>query len=148
MSKRFNGVFRAKLNERRVSLPKLLLENFSSEADNRVLITSGYETNILIYPEDNWNIFATYLELGTDIQKKLLFRLGLNSTLQRIENTGRVRLAESLLKAQNIGENVVLLGDGLFISVWDEANFEKMMENEKEYDDSIDKNQLIIDKRD
>ena len=131
MSGDFLGKFKSSVNKKKwIVIPAVLKKRFSTSAKQTVVITLGPSGNSLaVYPVDNWEAKLKALRAGNEHSLKLRKRLiHFAQNHQKLEQNGRVKVDEDLLKRAGITSKVIIKGEGDYISVWNPENFEKYEE--------------------
>lgn len=114
----FIGEYQTQLGDKnRLALPKKL-----RSSDAVLIATRGYENCVLIVDSSRWNT------LISEINKKPLLNLTLRDTKRfliggahelELDAQGRFVLPESLKQYAHIDKEVVFLGVGEWIEIWD-----------------------------
>jgi len=123
------GEFRGKTDKQgRIVIPAKLRSLISSRNKSSVYIIKGLENCLFIFSEKEWKIQSAKL-------KELPFTRGNPRTFTRLffsgafqsnmDKQGRVLIPAGLLKYAGIDENVVIIGAGTRIELWDENRWIK-----------------------
>lgn len=115
---------------KRIAIPGKLRKKLTGDV---IIATSGYEKNIVLVTSEH---FETLLEgiqdvpfISADKREATRFLLGSAHELT-IDSQGRVVLPESLIEHAGItGNDVVFIGLGSWIEVWDEAEWKNYRSN-------------------
>ena len=134
MSGEFLGTFKNSVNKLKwITIPAAFKKKFSTQAKQTVVITLGPNTDIAIYPLDNWKDKIEILKNGTERDKQLLSNLRtFASSEQKMEQNGRIKIGSELLEIANIKDKVIIKGSGNYISVWSPQNFEQFRQKRLE----------------
>ncbi len=134
MSGEFLGTFSNSVNKLKwITIPAVFKKKFNPQVKQTVIITLGPNTDIAIYPLDNWNEKIDKLKNGTDRDKQLLSNLRtFASSEQKIEKNGRIKIGTELLEIANIKDKVIIKGSGNYISVWSPKNYEQFRQKRLE----------------
>ena len=134
MSGEFLGTFKNSVNKLKwITIPAVFKRKFDPKVNQTVVITLGPNTDIAIYPLDNWNEKIETLKKGDERDKHLLSNLRTFATAeQKIENNGRIKIGTELLEIANIKDKVVIKGSGNYISVWNPEIYEKFRQQRLE----------------
>ncbi|MDP8269497.1 MAG: protein MraZ [Candidatus Tenebribacter davisii] len=144
MSGEFLGTFTNSVNKLKwITIPAVFKKKLDPQIEQTVIITLGPNTDIAIYPLDNWKDKIEKLKNGTDRDKRLLANLRtFASSEQKIEANGRIKIGSELLEIANIKDKVIVKGSGNYISVWSPENYEqfrqKRLEEHRELFNSLD----------
>lgn len=120
----------------RVSFPK----KFRDDLGNKFVITQGYEGSLLIVPYESWESLVS-----TVVQKPFImglardtarFLLG-SATVVDLDEQGRFVIPPYLRNYGQISEEVVFLGLGSYIELWDLGKW-------REYQINLNKNSQDI----
>jgi len=121
MSGKFYSVVLGSVSKFRVVIPSIFKSEFGKDAHGKynvfcTLSPTGKE--IYIFPLDTWELTYEKLKEGTKREKDLLDYFIRKASKQIMEDNGRLRLSDRLLSATGITDNVILQGEGSFISIW------------------------------
>ena len=124
------GSFAHNLDDKgRLMIPRKMRE----ELGYKVYIMKGFEGSLSLYDESGYQkLVNEFTRLSFNQQKvRDYLRLQFASTYEMdVEKLGRVQLPAALLTKYNISKEVLVLGIGDHIEVWDKAKYE-------EYENSI-----------
>lgn len=125
----FFGRFNHSLDDKgRLVIPSKMREQFS----RLIYIMKGYDGALAIYKEQEFLKLVEQAE-KLDFNKKntrFYLRSQLASTCElELDKQGRVQIPTQLLNQYKIGKDVIIIGVGDHIEVWDKAIYEKY-ENE------------------
>lgn len=124
------GSFAHNLDDKgRLMIPRKMRE----ELGYKVYIMKGFEGSLSLYDESGYQkLVNEFTRLSFNQQKvRDYLRLQFASTYEmEVDKLGRVQLPAALLTKYNISKEVLVLGIGDHIEVWDKAKYE-------EYENSI-----------
>ena len=124
------GSFTHNLDEKgRLMIPRKMRE----ELGYKVYIMKGFDGSLSIYNEDRYQELVKEFSRLSFNQAKVrdYLRIQFASTYEMdVDKLGRVQLPTALLNKYNIGKEVMVLGIGDHIEVWDKAKYE-------EYENSV-----------
>ena len=124
------GSFAHNLDDKgRLMIPRKMRE----ELGYKVYIMKGFEGSLSLYDESGYQkLVNEFTRLSFNQQKvRDYLRLQFASTYEMdVDKLGRVQLPSALLTKYNISKEVLVLGIGDHIEVWDKAKYE-------EYENSI-----------
>ena len=134
MSGEFLGTFKNSVNKLKwITIPAAFKKKFNPQIEQSVIITLGPDTDIAIYPLDNWNEKIDKLKNGNERDKQLLSNLRTFATSeQKMEQNGRIKIDTELLEIANIKDKVIIKGSGNYISVWSPENYEQFRQKRLE----------------
>lgn len=112
----------------RISLPK----KFREELGDHFIITQGYEGSLLIVPFNNWQTITAEITnkpffIG-ETRDTTRYLLG-NAGSVDLDEQGRFIIPTHLRKYGQLGKEVVFLGLGNYIEVWDKDCWIKYQSN-------------------
>jgi MraZ protein len=141
------GEFRGKADKQgRIVIPAKVRKQFSTgrgKKGENLYITKGLENCLFVFSEHIWEKQSAKLkELPfTKGDPRTFTRLFFSGASQSsIDSQGRILIPVNLLRYACIKENIVLLGAGTRIEVWDEENWDKY------YSDSLKTYENIAEK--
>lgn len=124
------GSFAHNLDEKgRLMIPRKMRE----ELGYKVYIMKGFDGSLSLYNEDRYQELVKVFSRLSFNQAKVrdYLRIQFASTYEMdVDKLGRVQLPTALLNKYNIGKEVMVLGIGDHIEVWDKAKYE-------EYENSV-----------
>ncbi|MDD5082268.1 MAG: division/cell wall cluster transcriptional repressor MraZ [Dehalococcoidales bacterium] len=120
----FFGEFDYKIDEKgRVSVPP----RFRRELEEGVVLTTGIEKCITVYPLSEWTKLAADLTTGALSPSKLrrlnraIFATAFNVNP---DGQGRIAIPAPLRQYAGIGDEVVVVGANNYLELWDKASWE------------------------
>lgn len=129
----FTGQFERSLDDKnRIQLPSQLRSAIDEDRDGKLLyITLGEHAGTLsIFTEKGFEAVAarteTEFQTGPDALRFELQFFGLASSIE-MDKQGRFVLPDRLLKKARLGPDVVLVGQGSRIDMWDPAALDRSM---------------------
>lgn len=124
MSGSFIGAYENAVSNNRITIPAKFKKKFSPAAKETVIVTVGFNnTHIVIFPLDYWTALCAKFSKGTDLQK-LAWKCYLDfADDQKVEANGRIRLSKEVLTTTGIIKEIVIKGEGDYISVWNPETF-------------------------
>ncbi|HPR17172.1 MAG TPA: protein MraZ [Candidatus Cloacimonadota bacterium] len=144
MSGEFLGTFTTSVNKGKwVTIPATFKKKFSPQSKQTVIITVGSESNLAIYPLDNWQEKIGSLENGEEKDRKMLITLRhFAAAEQKMEPNGRIKISDDLLDLFPFDEKVIIKGEGKFISIWKPEAYKayslKLLEEHRSMFNSLD----------
>lgn len=108
----------------RLMIPRKMRE----ELGYKVYIMKGFDGSLSLYNEERYQkLIEEYTKLSFNQQKvRDYLRLQFASTYEmEVDKLGRVQLPTALLTKYNISKEVLVLGIGDHIEVWDKAKYEE-----------------------
>ena len=100
---------------------------FRDQLGDAFVITKGLDNCLFIYPTEEWNAFEEKLKTlpltNPNARKfKRFFLAGADDV--ELDRQGRILINAKLRKAAGLGKDVVLVGVGEHIEIWDEEKWE------------------------
>lgn len=100
---------------------------FREQLGDAFVITKGLDNCLFIYPNEEWNAFEAKLKTlpltNPNARKfKRFFLAGADDV--ELDRQGRILINAKLRKAAGLGKDVVLVGVGEHIEIWDEEKWE------------------------
>lgn len=113
----------------RTSLPSRFREVLASSGDARLVITTGLEACLVVYPLSEWLDFEARLarlpQFDTSVQ--MLRRIYVSGAIEcDVDKMGRVLVPAPLRKHAGLGREVLWAGMGRNVELWDRATYEAM----------------------
>jgi MraZ protein len=127
---RFSAKYSATIDEKgRVVLPSFFKKMMGTQAENPLVIEKDiYSRCLNIYPENHWNEQVREIESKLNPFNKadieLLEQFYENFTTVRMAANGRINIPTEFIKHSKIEKEVVLIGMGKMIKLWDAAEYE------------------------
>lgn len=114
-------------NKNRSALPK----KFRDELGSTLIITKGLDTQLIIVPVKQWNTLLEGTDgkpfIQRDVRQLQRFLLG-NATEFELDTKGRFVLPDYLRDYAQISNEIVYVGVGRFVEVWDKKIWTKSQE--------------------
>jgi len=130
------GEFDCKVDTKgRFMLPSGLKKQLSEDDHERFVINRGFEKNLTLYPQSEWQKISREVNALNLYNKKnrefvrYFFRGASEITL---DAASRLLLPKSLLDYAGIDREIVLFAYGQRVEIWARAAYEAMMGNEPE----------------
>ena len=134
------GSFAHNLDDKgRLMIPRKMRE----ELGYKVYIMKGFEGSLSLYDESGYQkLVNEFTRLSFNQQKvRDYLRLQFASTYEmEVDKLGRVQIPTALLTKYNISKEVLVLGIGDHIEVWDKAKYEEYENGIKDEFESIAEN--------
>ena len=134
------GSFAHNLDEKgRLMIPRKMRE----ELGFKVYIMKGFEGSLSLYNEERYQKLVEEFSRLSFNQSKVrdYLRLQFASTYEmEVDKLGRVQIPTALLTKYNISKEVLVLGIGDHIEVWDKAKYEEYENSIKDEFESIAEN--------
>ncbi|MCM8772184.1 MAG: division/cell wall cluster transcriptional repressor MraZ [Candidatus Omnitrophica bacterium] len=122
------GEYRGKIDKQgRVVIPSKLRELIKKDGSNNVYITKGIEKCLFVFTE---KIFEEQGEKINDLSftkgnPRIFTRFFYSGSYkEKIDGQGRILIPSKLIEYAEIKENIVIIGAGKRIEIWDEKNWE------------------------
>jgi MraZ protein len=127
----FRGAAKVTLDDKgRMVLPTRFRDPILNEARGKLLVTLGLEKCLLIYPQPAWEqVERTLMDLPSLIpQSQLLQRLILGyATELELDSHFRFLLPSELRTVAKLERQVMLVGQGNRIELWDEGRWNEQL---------------------
>jgi MraZ protein len=138
------GEFRGKADKQgRIVIPAKLRSLISTGKKSPVYIIKGLENCLFLFSEKEWNNQSTKLkELPfTRGNPRTFTRLFFSGAFQsNVDRQGRILIPSQLFEYAGIKENIVIIGAGTRIELWDEERWKKYYTNSlKTYEEISEK---------
>ena len=135
----FTGIYEFNVdNKGRLSVPAKFRDILKTEvpAADHLIVTRGLDNCLFVFPPQRWAELREKL-LKLPMAKKgarfmVRFILG-TATECAINDQGRINVPTSLLKAAAIGKEVVIMGVGNRIEIWDKDQWNKYEADNMDY---------------
>ena len=131
------GSFVHSLDEKgRLMIPRKMRE----EAGSKLFIMKGFDGALSLYKVETFEKLVSEIESLPFNQQKVrdYLRIQFASTYEmEVDKLGRVQLPTALLNKYNISREVIVLGIGDHIEVWDKAKYIEYEESVKDSFESI-----------
>jgi MraZ protein len=112
-------------------------ENFLSFLKTSVVITQGFERNLLVLSAESfWQIVQQVAEMSqTDPLVRLLTRLLLGNAQEvAVAADGKVRLPDHLRQLFGPEEKAILVGLGDYLEIWPQAGWETQLNRMQDFE--------------
>ncbi len=112
-------------------------ENFLVFLQPSVVVTQGFERNLLVLPVDLFAEMVRQIAAMslTDPVVRLLTRLLLGNAHEvKISANGKIQIPENLCAFCNLEQEVVLVGLGDYFEVWSQAGWEIQLNRVQDFD--------------
>ncbi len=119
---RFRGRSESKLDEKgRIIIPAKFRRNVSPEAEETFVITRGTRGCLYAYPLDEWvKIEENFEEIPENLENsELKSYLNEFMTVSNYDKQGRTSLSKELIEMAKLNKDVLLIGVGKRIEIWD-----------------------------
>ncbi len=117
----------------RFSIPSSLRASLNTEADSSFIIVRGTENCLFAYPKDEWIKFWTALRKLPVTPENTRLRRRITGSLKetKLDNQGRVTLTQNLKDLAAIEGEVVIVGDGEKMELWNAQKWKERQENDE-----------------
>ena len=119
---RFNGPKPYKVDQKgKISLPKEVRE----ELGDKMMLTTGITGPFIwLLPLDVWDRILTALDKGEESDPELLGYLIGNASPAELDTVNRLQLPQTLRRFAELGDEVLVVGVGETIQIWDRTRKE------------------------
>jgi MraZ protein len=131
---RFSSEYKAIIDDKgRVVLPSAFKKSMGNQAEKPITIEKDIYSNCLnIYPEEYWNeqleLIESKLNLFDETDRELLEQFYENFITLKMADNGRINIPTNFLKYADVKKEVVMMGMGKMIRLWDAGKFETRKE--------------------
>jgi MraZ protein len=126
------GEYQNKMDsKKRISIPAKLREILGKT----VVITRGLDQCLFVYPTDTWNEFAekvNKLPLSQESGRSFARLIFSGAQEVEIDNLGRILIPDYLKDYASLEKEVVIIGTGSRLEIWNKDKWEKYRTNEIE----------------
>jgi len=134
------GSFHRALDDKlRFAIPKPLRDALGHPGEAVLYLAPGTDGSLALYPQNSFTKLTSRLEHGTSDGRDLVaFTRLFYAQVQRLEidKQGRIRLPNELAELVGLSKEVVLLGVGDHLEIWDQKTWENYLERtQPHYDD-------------
>ena len=130
MSRMFMGEYNHTIDAKgRIIVPA----KFRDLLGEHFVVTKGLDGCLWVFPTDEWDTFYEKLR-SLPVTKKdvraFVRNFMANALDAELDKQGRILLPQNLRKAANLDKDVVLIGTGPRVEIWDKAAWESSYEDE------------------
>lgn len=130
------GEFECKVDSKgRFMLPSGLKKQFSEGDQERFVINRGFENNLTLYPQSEWEKIShevNGLNLYNKKNREFVRYFFRGASDIHLDAANRLLLPKSLLDYAGIDKEIVLFAYGQRVEIWAKSAYEAMMNNEPE----------------
>ncbi len=124
----------------RVSIPSKFKEILNQQYDDRLIITN-YDHCLVAYPHQEWSVIEEKVKSLPPLGKKdsrAFLRFFYSSGIDcEIDRQGRVLIPQSLRDYANLQKDVVLVGSGKKIEIWNKERWQEEFRKSQESFDQV-----------
>jgi MraZ protein len=134
----FSSEYECKLDAKgRLILPARMKANLPAASGNNVVITRGFETCLVVYPEVEWRkVFSKVSGLNEFNEEYRNFQRNFfrGNTEAELDSNGRFVLPKSMTKYAQIDTEVIVVGMGNRIEIWNPELYDQfLIKDQKEF---------------
>ncbi len=134
----FSGEYEATLDAKgRLVLPTKLKSALPSETGGNVVLMRGFEPCLVLYPHSEWKkIFEKVASLNEFNEEYRNFQRNFlrGNTELELDSNGRFIVPKSMMKHASIEKDVILVGIGNRIELWNPESYEAfLIKDQKEF---------------
>ncbi len=130
----FLGEHEIRLDDKgRARIPSSLKDKLSPKANNKFVVTRGFENCLLLYPYDVWETVTEELKkLNTFVKENrdFLRRFMGGATELTMDGNDRVNLPNHLLDYANIKKEIILAPQNDKYEIWDKKTYDDLMNSD------------------
>lgn len=125
----FSGAYECKMDPKgRIVLPSRLKAKVVEGGSQRLFILQGFSNNLIIYTENLWEeklkSFAHVSEYDSG-GPNILRSLTDGMMEEELDGQGRFSLSKKLIQYAELDSDVLVVGNGKLIEIWNPDNYEK-----------------------
>jgi len=123
----------------RISIPSKFKEILNQEYDSRLVITN-YDHCLVAFPYQEWSLMEEKVKNLPTLSKegRAFFRFFYSSGIDcEIDKHGRLLIPQSLRDYANLQKDVVLVGSGKKIEIWNKQRWEEEFRKSQENFDRV-----------
>ena len=125
----FLGEFAHNVDEKgRVTIPAKLRAGFAAGA----VVTRGFEQCLVVYPSETFRLLEAKSQMlsPTDPSNRALIRFLFGGAVDvALDSVGRVLIPPYLRSYAGLGDDVVVVGAGLYLEIWDAGKWAAQLES-------------------
>ena len=129
----FMGEYHQKIDDKgRLTIPAKI----RYELGDNFIVTGGLDGCLFIYKKETWDkLINTYQDLPNVKEARNFMRFFLSgANPQNFDKQGRINIAPPLIKYANLSKDVIVIGVGDRLEIWDNENWDKFIsENEDNF---------------
>ena len=133
MIKMFMGEYHQKIDDKgRLTIPAKI----RYELGDNFIVTRGLDGCLFIYKKETWDkLINTYQDLPNVKEARNFMRFFLSgANPQNFDKQGRINISAPLIKYANLSKDVIVIGVGDRLEIWDNENWDKFIsENEDNF---------------
>jgi MraZ protein len=134
----FTGEHECKLDAKgRLVLPSRLKSVLPSASKNSIVVRKGFEPNLIIYPLSEFqNIYARINSLNEFSSEQRKLKRNLFSSISQVDldSNARFLIPKSMISHCSLEKEVILIGVGNIIELWNPAIYKKnLIRNSEEF---------------
>lgn len=134
----FSSEYECKLDAKgRLILPARMKANLPAASGNNIVITRGFETCLVVYPEVEWRkVFSKVSGLNEFNEEYRNFQRNFfrGNTEAELDSNGRFVLPKSMAKYAQIETEVIVVGMGNRIEIWNPELYDQfLIKDQKEF---------------
>lgn len=101
-------------------------------AGEELVLTEGLDGCLILYTLKGWEDYKILISAQSSTQKRTRYfnrRLYQNTSLVRIDRSGRINIPEKLRKLAGLSKSVLVIGVEQIIEIWDPEKYEIYLDN-------------------
>lgn len=127
----------------RLVLPAKIKANLPEVSANELVLRKGFESNLILYPMLEYKKLHHKISSLSEFnpEQRKLKRIFFRSIAQvELDSAGRILIPKTMLAHAKLEKEVVLIGMGNYVEIWDPSVFDESLNSEgAEYSDLAQK---------
>ena len=112
-------------------MPSRFREVLTGLGDSRLVMTTGFDKCVVVYPQREWNAFEERFLKLPQFDKAVIALRRLyfgNAHEVDVDNVGRLLIPQTLRNHADLTREAIWLGQGPNLELWDQQNYNSMRE--------------------
>jgi MraZ protein len=135
----FCGTFTCTVDDKgRLSIPARIRPGHGESSKRRgigtgveMVLTEGLDGCLTLYTEEGWSNYKKLISSKPATKKKIRYfnrRLYQNTSLVRVDKSGRINIPEKLVELAGLGKEVLVIGVENTIEIWNPAKYDEYLD--------------------
>lgn len=104
-------------------------------AVEQMMLTEGFDGCLMLLTEDGWDKYQRIVSRKASMKSNIRFfmrRLYQNSSLVRIDRSGRITIPDKLREVADLGKDVLVIGVNQAIEIWNPERYQGYLDGYKQ----------------